>query len=151
MKDKDTDLIYEAYNSFSDLKKTKVGELKPGYNDLGSPVLQDQLADIIGDLEGVEPYNPGTIEFTDEFKQSLEQLLRHAVPTQGHQDPDYPDVDERTVAAELDNYIGYIHTDTDTEPFYRAIKRYLNSAYGSFTEKEHEEEDPRPDIYRDHP
>jgi len=176
MKDKDAQLIYEAYTDRpsgvryphgdqnpnpktidklpsepSPRERKIVGSLDRGYQDLGSAVMQDQLEDIIDELKHVEPYHSDTIEYTDDFKQSLKQLLRHtASSAERVRDPrDHKEVDERTVAAELDNYISWLFHVGDKQP-YKAIKRYLDSEYGPFDEEEYEEEDPRPDIYRDH-
>ena len=167
MKDKDTQLIWEAYGSDDRVStgigqggwptdrtsgRPEVGSLSSNYEDLGSAVWSDQLQDIIDDLVAThpEPYEPGTIKMTAEFKRSLQQHLKQtAREAESSRDPeDYKEVDERVVAAELDNYIGWLFGIGDKQP-YSAIKQYLYSEFGDLTEPEEEPDyDTEPDYRR---
>lgn len=151
MKDKDTQLIFEAW-AHKKGQPPVAGTLSSNYEDLGSAVWRDQLEDIIDDLVAghSEPYEPGTIKMTAEFKRSLQQHLKQtAREAESNRDPeDYKEVDERVVAAELDNYIGWLFAVGDKQP-YSAIRQYLYSEFGDLTEPEEEPDyDTEPDYRR---
>ena len=152
MKDKDTQLIFEAW-AHQKGRPPVVGTLSSNYEDLGSAVWSDQLQDIIDDLVAnhSDPYEPGTIKMTDEFKRSLQQHLKQtAREAEFSRDPaDHKEVDERVVAAELDNYIAWLFAVGDKQP-YSAIRHYLYNEFGDLKEPEEEYDDERHDIYRDH-